>query len=79
MSLHDIQDDDRPTALRALRDYLVESLKVAETGHVAAISRQLQAVLAEFARIDVPTEESLSDDLARRRPDRLARAAFDPR
>ena len=75
MALDDIKQGDQVAAFQALRDHLVESLKVAETGQVAALSKQLQAVLSELARLDVPVEDSLTDDLARRRSNRIANTA----
>jgi hypothetical protein len=78
MALDDVKHEDHPIALQALRDHLVDTLKVADPHLVAGLVKQLQAVLAEIDRVAEPAEESLTDDLAQRRATRIANAQADP-
>jgi hypothetical protein len=70
---------DRLATLRALRATLASTLASADPPQVAALARQLQAVLAEIAALEqaAPQEVDPVDELTRRRADRIAGASGD--
>ena len=63
---------DRADILEALRDDLIRQQQDAGPKELPALSRELRAVLAELEQIAVPAEGSLSDELRRKRAERLA-------
>lgn len=76
--LDDIRTGDRRVALEALRDHLIETLKIAEPPTVAALVKQLQSVLGELDAVTAPAEVPLVDQLAARRADRIANTETPP-
>ena len=65
---------DRVKALQRLAETLVSTIETAEPSSVATLARQLRETMAELASLDVPTEESFVDEIAKRRADRRASA-----
>jgi hypothetical protein len=70
-----VQSGDRRASLEKMRDALAQSLEAAEGKEVAAISKELREVMRELEQIPTGKEVSTSDDLAKRRADRIAKAA----
>jgi len=65
---------DHRRSLEALRDELAKALVTADANVVAQVAGRLQAVLAALADLPSECKASRSDELARRRKDRLAGA-----
>lgn len=64
---------DQRKTLEAMRDKLARDMDEAPPAVVAQIAGRLAAILADLANLPVK-EMSKSDDLAKRRADRLAKA-----
>jgi hypothetical protein len=67
-----ISSGSRVDGLKVLRDRLADELDSAEGAAVAALSRELRAVLSELERLGVREEVTPLDDLASRVGDQLA-------
>lgn len=67
---------DEAKALEALRDRLAREMDACKSPRVlAALSRQFVGVIAQLAELKPPAPSSKRDDLARKRAERLQRAA----
>lgn len=66
---------DLRASLEAVRDDLARRVPGAETREVAALARQLTMVLRELSSLPSPATESVLDDLANKRANRIAKAA----
>jgi hypothetical protein len=69
-----IADGNEIQALTAIRALLAERLADAEGAPVAAISKELRAVLMELRRLGATTQESPLDEIAARRAKRRGAA-----
>ena len=67
--------EGREAGLHALRNHLAAALLSADTKDIAALSRQLQAVLKDLEDYARPDEGSAVDDLKSRRAQRRAAAS----
>lgn len=72
-------DGNRRTALEVMRDSLADRFDAAEGRDAAVISKELREVMRELEQIPTGKEVSTSDDLAKRRADRIAKAAAEER
>jgi hypothetical protein len=70
-----VRSGDRRLSLEKMRDALAQSLEAAEGKEVAVISKELREVMKELEQIPTGKEVSTSDELAKRREGRIAKAA----
>ena len=72
--LSSVTEGDRPAQLAAMRDNLALMISLAEPKEVAALNRELRAVLDDLDK--VPAQKgSTVDEIAKRRADRRAAAS----
>jgi hypothetical protein len=71
-----VKAQDHPGALQAMALHLSIAMAASEPNVVAQIAARLQAVLAELHAMSAPKAVSGLDEIAKRRADRLAKAAL---
>jgi hypothetical protein len=69
-----VADGDQRSTLEATRDAVAKALELAEPREVASLAKQLAALVKELAELPTGEEQSIVDDLARKRSARRAPA-----